>query len=60
MKHWKPGHNNHPDEVDPDKVDLKPGHNNPDKVDAMGSGIDLCECSRRVQGHLAILYPELH
>lgn len=24
------------------------------------SNIDLCECSRRVQGHLAILYPELH
>lgn len=26
----------------------------------MRSNIDLCECSRRVQGHLAILYPELH
>lgn len=28
--------------------------------DGMASNIDLCECSRRVQGHLAILYPELH
>jgi hypothetical protein len=28
--------------------------------EAMTSNIDLCECSRRVQGHLAILYPELH
>ena len=26
----------------------------------MTSNINLCECSRRVQGHLAILYPELH
>ena len=22
--------------------------------------IDICECSRRVQGHLAIQYPEFH
>ena len=26
----------------------------------MGSAIDICECSRRVQGHLAIQYPEFH
>lgn len=38
-------------------LNRKPRHN---KVDAIGSNIDLCECSRRVQGHLAILYPELH
>ena len=25
-----------------------------------GNEIDICECSRRVQGHLAIQYPEFH
>jgi len=37
--------------------------NSPDALGTdmrMRSNIDLCECSRRVQGHLAILYPELH
>ena len=24
------------------------------------SAIDICECSRRVQGHLAMQYPEFH
>ena len=26
----------------------------------MKDEIDICECSRRVQGHLAIQYPEFH
>jgi hypothetical protein len=26
----------------------------------MHNEIDICECSRRVQGHLAIQYPEFH
>ena len=29
-------------------------------VRKMSSAIDICECSRRVQGHLAIQYPEFH
>ena len=35
-------------------------YSDPSAAMRMRSNIDLCECSRRVQGHLAILYPELH
>lgn len=40
----------------------KPASNNmpTTSTQSMKSNIDLCECSRRVQGHLAILYPDLH